>query len=406
MPAAQEQPTGLVTTDLQPAIEHSIAPPGSDPAITLERANVTEYEHTWRLNATEWKGFLSEPSYLDRELYLINADLTRDYGSTGWILVSSDLPPNPDGSRPILASCETTRKNAYVAQNGKVDKTISHGIGSVHCRPEYRGKGYGVRMIQELGKKLESYQQLKGNKGKFSVLYSDIGTKYYAKHGWYPFSSTHISLKPISNAGEYHQRHARITPLRKLQDLKTEDIDRLSPSFCTTLEAKLTELSNTNTSKTYVAFKPEYAQFQWHFMREEFLAEYLGREPPIVKGAMDFQTGIALIWTRTYAADSSEWHLSVLYVHIPHRNIDSDETRAALSALLLRAQWEAKQWDMADGVELWDPSEDTMKAAEAIAYGHDVSIIVRDQEHICSLKWNGLETDDVQWVANERFPWC
>lgn len=408
MPAAKEQQNGLLTTDAQPVLDPSSLPSATDPGLTLEPANAVEYEHTWRLNCSEWKGFLSDSSYLDRELLLAEAEVAAEGGATAWILTSSKLPTNEDGSRPILASCETNRKTAYISKNGRLEKVISHGIGSVHSPAHYRGRGYGVKMIQELDKKLDTYQQLKSNTGRFSVLYSDIGPKFYAKHGWKAFPSTHISLKPIANAGEYHQRVAEITPKRTIEDLRVQDLAVVAPVCIQALEKRLEALSLETPNKTFVSYQPSLAQLQWHFTREEFLADYLGRKRPVVKGARDAETGACLIWTRTYAADSAEWHLSILYTHIPRPYSASDATNieAALSALLLRAQWEAKQWDMAQGVELWDPSEEVISAAEAIAHGQAVKVISRDQEHICSLKWNGLETDEVIWVANERFAWC
>ncbi|KAK5948450.1 hypothetical protein OHC33_010484 [Knufia fluminis] len=404
MPAAREQSTGLVTTAIQPHLEVSTLPPKSDPNVVLERASRPEYEQTWRLNSSEWKGFLSEPSYLDREQYLLGAEVTREGGSTGWILTSPELPKTEDGSRPILAACETTRKHAYVAKDGKIDKVVSHGIGSVYCRPEYRGRGYAGKMIEELGKKLETHQQLKEAKGRFSVLYSDIGTKFYAKYGWHAFPSTHINLKPIDNAGEHHQRRAEITPPPQIEDLKYENLAALP--LTPNLERKLAKMSSANPSKTFVAFRPDLPNFQWHFMREEFLAEALGREKPQIKGAIDRKTGIALIWVRTYSEEPSGWHLNVLYTHIPEDTVPTDEKKKSLSALLLRAQYEAHVWDMVAGLEVWDPSEEVVLAAKAIAYGNEIEVFSRDQEHVCSLKWNGSEADDVVWLANERYSWC
>lgn len=408
MPAAQEQKPSLVTSELQPALDRSSLPLPDDHLI-LEPANQVEYEQTWRLNADEWRGFLSEPSYLDRELFLANAEICKDGGATAWILTTEAgrLPLAEDGSRPILASCETNRKNAYVAKDGKLEKVISHGIGSVYTRREYRGKGYAAKMVSELGNKLDNFQQLKNKKGRFSVLYSDIGPKFYAKHGWKPFSSTHITLRPIDNQGEYHQRKAVIASDRELKDLATHDLDSLTGSWTTQLEDKLTSISAQNPSKTYVAFKPEPVQFHWHLSRQEFLAEYIGRKKPEVNGVLDTKTGAALVWTRTYSAQASDWHLSILYVHVPHNSQhNEDDLRQALSCLMLRAQWEAKVWDMVAGVEIWDPNELVILAARDIAYGQDVTVISRDAEHICSLKWNGADTDDVVWLANERYAWC
>ena len=52
---------------------------------------------------------------------------------------------------------------------------VSHGIGSVFCNPEYRRRGYAQRMMEELGKMLDTWNQERGKKTEFTVLYSDIG---------------------------------------------------------------------------------------------------------------------------------------------------------------------------------------------------------------------------------------
>ena len=97
---------------------------------------------------------------------------TKDGGITFWILVDSTLPPN---ERPVLGSCESLRKRALVARCGKLEEVVSHGIGSVFCNPDYRGRGYAQRMMEELGKKLETWNQENGKMTDFTVLYSDIG---------------------------------------------------------------------------------------------------------------------------------------------------------------------------------------------------------------------------------------
>lgn len=405
MPAAFERRARLQTTSKQPAVESDNLPASDDASITLSPANEVEFEQTWRINADEWKGFLNLDSYLDREVYLIDSPQTNNEAVTAWILTSSKLPLNQDGSRPILAACESSRKMAYVVKNGQMDRIISHGIGSVYCRQEYRGRKYAEVMMREVGKKLESWQQPKGGRGKFSVLYSDIGPKFYAKNGWKAFPSTHIALKMIDNAGEYHQRRAVITPLPQIDDLRVDDIESLKLEQ--NLESKLMTVSKAEPDKTFVAFKPDLPQFEWHFMREEFLAEVLGREHPEVKGAVDRSTGVAIIWVRTYAAEKSGWHLSVLHTHIPHAaQLSQTDVQRSLSALLLRAQFEATKWDMIGGVEVWDPDMSVVDAARQIAHDDVISIIQRDQEHICSLKWVGQEPEDLIWLANERYAWC
>jgi predicted GNAT family acetyltransferase len=74
--------------------------------------------------------------------------------------------------RRVLAGCETYRKKALVAARGEVKEVVAHAVGSVFCPEQFRGRGYGARMMQEVGKVLESWQ---AEHCLFSVLFSDIG---------------------------------------------------------------------------------------------------------------------------------------------------------------------------------------------------------------------------------------
>lgn len=128
-----------------------------------------------RLNSTEWKGALSLSAYLGREEHLGKQKLIRDGGLTSWALVTTDTTP-----RAVLSSCETIRKKALVVQEGRIREVICHGVASVFCPPEYRGKGYAGRMIRDLGEKLHNWQT-DDRDCLFSVLYSDIGkVRFYA----------------------------------------------------------------------------------------------------------------------------------------------------------------------------------------------------------------------------------
>lgn len=144
-------------------------PDAKGPNVELTQPTHEETIQQTRLNSTEWKGPLSLDAYLGREEHLGKQKLIRDGGLTSWALVTKDGNP-----RSVLSSCETIRKKALVAQNGQVKEVICHGVASVFCPPEYRGKGYAGRMIKALGEKLHNWQT-DGQDCLFSVLYSDIG---------------------------------------------------------------------------------------------------------------------------------------------------------------------------------------------------------------------------------------
>ena len=65
-------------------------------------------------------------------------------------------------------------------------------------------------------------------------------------------------------------------------------------------------------------------------------------------------------------------------------------------------------WQMAEGVEVWDPSEFVVEAAQKLK-GHEkgkVEVITRDKEHLNCLRWIGSNDPNVVWLANEKYAWC
>jgi GNAT superfamily N-acetyltransferase len=162
------------TTLARPAAaDPSTLPPADSPTIKLVRLEDDEKEDIWILNGQTWKGPITLEAYIRREHFLAKEPLTRDGGISYWALVDTASTAKP---RTILSSCESLRKYAVsVRRGGQIEEEITHGIGSVFCREEYRGHGYAARMMQELGKILETWQQHEGKKAKFSLLWSDIG---------------------------------------------------------------------------------------------------------------------------------------------------------------------------------------------------------------------------------------
>lgn len=154
-------------------------PHGSSPNLALVTPTPEEKLTQFKLNGAEWRGALSFEAYLRREEVLSQQPLTRDGGISYWILVdktAKETPLDPtSNARLPLASCETYRKKALVWQDGKVQETICHGIGSVFCAPHLRGRRYAQRMMQEVGEVLKTHQTSKERACLFSVLFSDIG---------------------------------------------------------------------------------------------------------------------------------------------------------------------------------------------------------------------------------------
>lgn len=144
-------------------------PRGDSSSLYLDHPTEKEKVEQWSRNGESWKGALSLEAYQRRERHLLDTTLAKNGGITHWVLVDSSTE-----DRRIFSGCETLKKKGLMARSGKVAEVVCHTIGSVFSAQEYRGKGYGRRMMQELGPRLETWQT-DGAQSLFSILFSDIG---------------------------------------------------------------------------------------------------------------------------------------------------------------------------------------------------------------------------------------
>jgi len=378
-------------------------PDGDSPDLVLVPATPKERIESIKLNSVAWKGPLDIDSYIAREDHLYNQRLTRE-NLTCWILVDRS---EPEGERTILSSCESYRKKALLAHGGTVENVKTHGIGSVYCRPEFRGKGYAKRMLEELSQKLETWQMEKESRGRslFTILFSDIGKKFYAQFGWRPFLSSHMSLPPLAKEvlnGSLEGSKIRTLSAKDVQDNICDE---------TTL-AKLRERMHivSQSPGAKVAIIPDFDHFIWHWAREEFFAEKLfpNRSPPVIKGAGDDQARVYCAWNRNFGEAPED---NVLYIlrwvyDDPTSPEDEQTVIQAMAGILRRAQLEAHEWNMSK-IEFWNPSPLLEKAVALL--DPKAQVVHREESSISSLRWTGAEQGlgkDVQWLLNEKFTWC
>ena len=415
-------------------------PDKDDPGLYLTQATAAEIDEITQGNSSEWKGALSVEAYYRREAHLLDQDLTRQGGLTAWALVYGQ-----GESRTVLSSCETIRKKALVAQrDGQIVETISHGIGSVFCPPKYRGRGYGGTMMKLLGDQLRTWQTEADNPSKFSVLYSDIGKKFYTARGWHPFPSLHISLPPKDSTSPSDL--SKSTDLPKARPLYAADLPALCAADETLLRHRLQQKPPSSSSnsnlKTKVALLADHATISWHQARENFVSAelYPNRGIPSIKGAIVDGSEGHRVWCyflrAWHSPDSTqrtgnELHILRLVIEDPGYRFDEvarvdeatsssrssseeekeEETKKAIAACLSLAQSEAHKWNMAH-VELWNPTSTTLAAARLLEPVAAAKMTAREEESVASLKWYGdaKEAADpvnsVEWFGNEKYGWC
>jgi hypothetical protein len=380
-----------------PATEYNMEPDSKSESLYLTHPTPEEKEATWCLNSVNWGSALSKSDYLEREAYLTTVPLARNGGVTHWILVDRALPPN---ERPILASCESLRKPVLVLRNGVIAEGITHGIGSVFSQPKYRGKGYASRMLRELGPTLKDWQIDPSITGKqschFSILYSDIGKKYYAKLGWVTFPSTHIAFPPAANTKPFTAKPLTYPDLEELCALDGQYIRR--------------DLENAKDGKIHIALIPDHDTMQWHHMREDFVSGKIFGNSPTIKGAIAGEPGsrVWAIWTRAFYGPLKPESGNTLHILrlVIEGEKDTEANAAKLRGILEIAKAEAKEWQLGH-VELWNPTDVVKEMVKRTGLEH--SEVEREEESIASLMWYGEgsgKADEIEWVGNEKYGWC
>jgi len=189
-------------------------PPSNCPSLHLTHPTPSECVQIWTLTYHAWGDALTLPQYLQESQYLTTVPLARNSGMATWILVDSALPPD---KRPILSSCETFHKRSFITtSDGEVRDVITHGVASVYCNEKYRRRGYAGRMMGDLKEVLRNWQAERGTVVG-SLLYSDIGKKFYAALGWHPFpNNSHMEFKS-----------SRFSKRPEVRPLFSEDLEQL-----------------------------------------------------------------------------------------------------------------------------------------------------------------------------------
>jgi len=386
----------------------------NDPGIHLVNPTESEIHQELLYNSSEWMGALPDiDSYIRREAIGLQQPLTREGGLTPWALAYGQ-----GESRIILCSCETIRKKALVVRDGKVHSVICHGVASVFCDPAKRGHGYASTMMKLLGERLRTWQISEGE-ALFSVLYSDIGKKFYSQRGWHAFPSSHVSLPCLAT-------HNSELDLPETHPIYDSDL----PALCEADEKILRDrlLKAAREGKHAVALVPDLNTIRWHQAREAFMGEELYGRVPEVKGAICGSEPGHRVWVyfvrifQTKHNDGEEPNpLYILRLVVEDQDYaDSlaateDSAKEALNSAVARqvaavlhaAQLEGQKWYMGE-VNLWNPTSISLAAARLLK--PDVQVFDRENDSITSLRWYGEGAEDpvgkIDWLVNEKYGWC
>ncbi|RYP48378.1 hypothetical protein DL768_005747 [Monosporascus sp. mg162] len=469
---------GSQIDDTSKAPEPGLLPDASSEALVLTHPTDEERRRTWTRNHREWGGPLGLEKYLEREPYLTTIPLARDGGITHWILstaTSAESDPKQQQQqqqRPVLASCETIRKRVLVARPGPgaagggdgavVEEATGYGIGSVYTYQEFRGRSYAARMLRELGETLRTRPKLEapasGADGDgereedavCSALWSDIGKVFYAKKGWVPFPSVHVSFPPSSSTSTSTSTSGDRAQV-PLEPITYENLASFASLDESLLRRRLARTA-ARTRRPAFAFAPDHDALRWHLFRESCIASlvYGGSADPSAWAAETAAKGIAAgrsggrcrvwaVWARNYAtappskdddgdeAEAARRKNTLYILRLVVEGYDEDaplegrgggagdvkeeekeELTAAFRAVVDAARAEAAAWGLGR-VDLWNPTPLVRGLlARCGAEGLPHEWVERQGDSIPSLMWYGAgeEVGEVDWVASEKYCWC
>ncbi|CCF44640.1 hypothetical protein CH063_13976 [Colletotrichum higginsianum] len=344
----------------------------SEKNVKFASATPAQREAAWRLNGVSWAPPMSLEAYVARELALSKTALSSN--CSYYVLFD---PADPEH---IISSCEATAKTIFVRDPScpAVREEKAYAIASVYTNPTHRNHGMATRLLNGVKEAMDA-------DSRASVLYSDIGTIYYARMGWAVYPSLQVSLILDDTSV--------LSPLQGLRYLTAEEV----PEFCgkdvELLRKKLASLPDDG--KTHVAFAPSGDQMLWHFTRDGFMAKELVDREVVRRGAATADGKAWVYWDH----DFREKKLKVLRV--------GGDPEADVTALLHAAVLEAADWGLAK-VLVWNPDEGISASAKRVSDRTEGAVRVIFDERldgsIPSLRWKG-ESEAV-WEDNEYYAWC
>ncbi|KYK59168.1 hypothetical protein DCS_00298 [Drechmeria coniospora] len=379
--------------------------------LTLDQPSADEQIRTWTRTHPAWGASYPLDKYLERERHLLDVPLARDGGITQWILTDPSLS-HADDQRPVLSSCETLRKAAFVrGADGVVQRVWAHGVASVFTYPEFRSQGYARTMLELITQRLTREESELPGDAAFSILFSDIGKTYYAALGWKPYESAHLSLPVMATNTTTGDDSASRTALTLITD---DNLPALAARDEELLHQKLSRPPH-DPSKTRVAIIPDLDTFQWHFAREVHMCQHHFSRAPTVHGAIYTPPGGAsdgqrvwAVWSSTQNGGKEKPEKNVMYILrfvVEDQRISDEELSVAFKNIVNVAKREAREW-LCTSIDMWNPDE-RIKALVSGMADLQAKLVVRENDNIPSLRWLGdASASDIEWLANERFEWC
>lgn len=274
-----------------------------------------------------------------------------------------------------------------------------YGIASVFTPPEKRGKGYAKHMMRllhwviakpdarpskfpeawgEPPAKVEGFMN-----ASLSVLYSDVGTDFYASCGFLP--GTHDGWNVAPRASTCWKVSVESGAQREWKWLGQYDLDAYWQKDSEEIAGEMKELDLKGKDAAF-SFTPRHGVGVFHPLRvQQFIEE---------AGPMSTFYGVALKsleGTLAYASWTFEFpsfkKLVITRLRVP-LNLLEELISVIMGYCKERGMEEIEVWNL--------PKELVSRAASMGATTSDM------KDHLPSLKWYSSTDESVEWVNNEK----
>lgn len=340
--------------------------------------------------------------YLHREDQLMHSQFTRTRGSF-WALVErvqsdgatiqddEELTVQDEDQLPALCvHCEVYSFECILRKaDGAIVRGYSHHIGSVFTLPSYRKQGLAAFFLTQVAAKTAALPDSIG-----SVLYSDIGPKYYDKLGWRCHESR---MGSVYVADPKNAAALELSASSKGEPLYLDAVlDELLVKDRQSLQAELSDAkyADQEVFATVATRDP----IEWQFRAGVYdLALQGHNKAPIKQCGIKVDDGAFIVWCH-HPKDSA---LYILRSRIPESCSD------ACHALLSAALREARKFGL-KCVKIWDPP--SWLAQEAIASRFQIEYQDRESSLSSAMIFAQHRTSPSPaslpvWLANEKFAW-
>lgn len=339
--------------------------------------------------------------YLQREEQLMHSHFTRSSGSF-WALVERVLPSDSPASQDdeeltlqdgdkipeLCVHCEIYRFDCLLRKaDGTIVRGYSHHIGSVFTLPSWRKQGLAAFFLKQIAAKTAAQSDAIG-----SVLYSDIGPKYYDKLGWRCHESR-IGSVYVADPKNAAALELSASGFSKGEPLYLDAaLDELLVRDRQLLEAELFDAKYADQE----VFVPVATRepIEWQFLTGVYHLALQGHNEALIKQCgLKVDDNAFIVW-RHHPKDSA---LYILRSRFPETS--SDACRTLLSAALI----EARKFDL-KCVKIWDPP-----ACLAHTSRLQIEYQVRESSLSSAMIFAHHRPTPSSalliWLANEKFAW-